>query len=81
MFTPAPTLCVPSASVIVGGSYIGLEFAQMYRRFGAAVTVLGIMAAPIMIKAGYDARMSAGAIAAGGTLGILVPPSVMLIVM
>jgi tripartite ATP-independent transporter DctM subunit len=48
---------------------------------GAAVTVLGIMAGPIMIKTGYDARLSAGAIAAGGTLGILIPPSVMLIVM
>ena len=48
---------------------------------GATVTLLGIMAAPMMIKAGYDARMSAGAIAAGGTLGILIPPSVMLIVM
>ena len=41
---------------------------------GAAVTVLGIMAAPMMIKSGYDARLSAGAIAAGGTLGILIPP-------
>ena len=48
---------------------------------GAAVTVLGIMAAPMMIKAGYDPKMSAGAITAGGTLGILVPPSVMLVVM
>ena len=48
---------------------------------GAAVTVLGIMAAPIMIKAGYDAKLSAGTITAGGTLGILIPPSVMLIVM
>jgi len=48
---------------------------------GAAVTILGIMAGPMMIKAGYDARLSAGAIAAGGTLGILVPPSVMLVVM
>src|SRR5256885_11914153 len=48
---------------------------------GAAVTVLGIMAGPIMIKTGYDAKLSAGAIAAGGTLGILIPPSVMLIVM
>src|SRR5207237_9346107 len=36
---------------------------------------------PIMIKAGYDAKLSAGAITAGGTLGILIPPSVMLIVM
>ena len=48
---------------------------------GASVTMLGIMAAPMMIKAGYDARLSAGAITAGGTLGILSPPSVMLIVM
>jgi len=45
------------------------------------VTVLGIMAAPIMIKAGYDGRLAAGCITAGGTLGILIPPSVMLIVM
>ena len=56
-------------------------FAMATGIVGAAVTVLGIMAAPIMIKAGYDARMSAGAIAAGGTLGILIPPSVMLVVM
>lgn len=56
-------------------------FAMATGIVGAAVTVLGIMAGPIMIKAGYDARMSSGAIAAGGTLGILVPPSVMLVVM
>ena len=48
---------------------------------GATVVLLGIMAGPMMIKSGYDARMSAGAIAAGGTLGILIPPSVMLVVM
>jgi tripartite ATP-independent transporter DctM subunit len=69
-----------------GALYLGViltatVFAMATGIVGAAVTVLGIMAAPIMIKAGYDARMSAGAIAAGGTLGILVPPSVMLIVM
>ena len=56
-------------------------FAMATGIVGAAVTVLGIMAAPIMIKSGYDARMAAGAITAGGTLGILIPPSVMLIVM
>ncbi|WP_065750643.1 TRAP transporter large permease [Bradyrhizobium paxllaeri] len=56
-------------------------FAMATGIVGAAVTVLGIMAAPMMIKTGYDARLSAGAIAAGGTLGILVPPSVMLVVM
>ncbi len=56
-------------------------FAMATGIVGAAVTVLGIMAAPMMIKAGYDARLSAGAIAAGGTLGVLIPPSVMLVVM
>lgn len=56
-------------------------FAMATGIVGAAVTVLGIMAGPMMIKAGYDARLSAGAIAAGGTLGILLPPSVMLVVM
>ena len=48
---------------------------------GSSVTLLGVMAGPAMIKSGYDTKMSAGAIAAGGTLGILIPPSVMLIVM
>jgi len=56
-------------------------FAMATGIVGAAVTVLGIMASPIMIKTGYDARLAAGAITAGGTLGILIPPSVMLIVM
>jgi tripartite ATP-independent transporter DctM subunit len=69
-----------------GSLYLGViltatVFAMATGIVGAAVTVLGIMAAPIMIKSGYDARLSAGAIAAGGTLGILIPPSVMLIVM
>lgn len=48
---------------------------------GSSVTLLGVMASPSMKKSGYDVRMSAGAITAGGTLGILIPPSVMLIVM
>jgi tripartite ATP-independent transporter DctM subunit len=56
-------------------------FAMATGIVGAAVTVLGIMAGPIMIKTRYDAELSAGAITAGGTLGILIPPSVMLIVM
>jgi tripartite ATP-independent transporter DctM subunit len=56
-------------------------FAMATGIVGAAVTVLGIMAGPMMIKSKYDAKLSAGAITAGGTLGILIPPSVMLIVM
>jgi tripartite ATP-independent transporter DctM subunit len=69
-----------------GALYLGVIltatiFAMATGIVGAAVTVLGIMAAPIMMKSGYSPRLSAGAIAAGGTLGILIPPSVMLIVM
>ncbi len=47
---------------------------------GAVVTLMGLLAFPAMLKAGYDQRLSAGVIAAGGTLGILIPPSIMLIV-
>lgn len=48
---------------------------------GASVTVIGLMAGKVMQKSGYDTRLSAGAITAGGTLGILIPPSIMLIVL
>jgi tripartite ATP-independent transporter DctM subunit len=48
---------------------------------GATVAVVGIMAVPTMARAGYDPRLSAGSITAGGSLGILIPPSVMLVVM
>ncbi|MBX3625838.1 MAG: TRAP transporter large permease subunit [Rhizobacter sp.] len=47
---------------------------------GAVVTLMGLLALPPMLRAGYDVRMSAGAITAGGCLGILIPPSVLLIV-
>ena len=47
---------------------------------GAVVVLMGVIAMRPMLKAGYDARLAAGAITAGGTLGILIPPSVMLIV-
>jgi tripartite ATP-independent transporter DctM subunit len=46
---------------------------------GATVTLMGLLVLPPMLKAGYDVKMSAGSIAAGGCLGILIPPSVMLI--
>jgi TRAP-type mannitol/chloroaromatic compound transport system permease large subunit len=46
---------------------------------GAVVTLMGLLALPAMLKAGYDTRVSAGCITAGGCLGILIPPSVLLI--
>ena len=47
---------------------------------GAVVTLMGLLALPAMLRSGYDVRLSAGVITAGGCLGILIPPSVMLIV-
>lgn len=47
---------------------------------GAVVTLMGLLALPSMLKAGYDQKLAAGVITAGGTLGILIPPSIMLIV-
>ncbi len=47
---------------------------------GAVVTLMGLLALPSMLKAGYNVKLAAGAITAGGCLGILIPPSVMLIV-
>jgi tripartite ATP-independent transporter DctM subunit len=47
---------------------------------GAVVTLMGLLALPAMLRAGYDHKLSSGVICAGGTLGILIPPSIMLIV-
>ncbi|WP_354673769.1 TRAP transporter large permease [Cupriavidus alkaliphilus] len=47
---------------------------------GAVVTLMGLLAFPAMLRAGYSTSMSAGAVTAGGCLGILIPPSVLLIV-
>ncbi|WP_426415853.1 TRAP transporter large permease [Aestuariirhabdus sp. LZHN29] len=47
---------------------------------GAVVTLMGLLALPAMLKAGYDKKLASGVICAGGTLGILIPPSIMLIV-
>ncbi|MBI2466511.1 MAG: TRAP transporter large permease subunit [Candidatus Rokubacteria bacterium] len=47
---------------------------------GAVVTLMGLLAFPAMLRAGYDTRLSAGVVCAGGCLGILIPPSILLIV-
>ncbi|TRZ91843.1 TRAP transporter large permease subunit [bacterium] len=54
-------------------------FATASGIIGAVVTLMGLLAFPAMLKAGYNMRLSAGATCAGGTLGILIPPSVLLI--
>lgn len=71
---------------VPGSLYVALFFtatifAIASGTVGAAVAVVGIMAVPTLVSAGYSPRLSAGSITAGGTLGILIAPSVMLIVM
>lgn len=60
---------------------VSTVFAAATGIVGASVTILGIMAAKTMNKSGYDVKLAAGTITAGGTLGILIPPSIMLVVM
>jgi tripartite ATP-independent transporter DctM subunit len=47
---------------------------------GAVVTLMGLLALPAMLRAGYDTKLSAGVVCAGGCLGILIPPSILLMV-
>ncbi len=54
-------------------------FATATGIIGACVTLMGLLALPAMLRAGYDVKLSTGVICAGGCLGILIPPSVMLI--
>jgi len=60
---------------------IGIVMAASTGIIGASVVLMGMMALPAMRAARYDMRLSAGLIAASGTLGILIPPSIMLIIL
>jgi tripartite ATP-independent transporter DctM subunit len=68
-------------SLYLAVMFVATIFAAATGIVGASVTILGIMAGKPMIRSGYDVKLSAGLITAGGTLGILIPPSVMLVVM
>ena len=61
--------------------FVSTIFAAATGIVGASVTILGIMAAKTMNRSGYNVQLAAGTITAGGTLGILIPPSIMLVVM
>jgi tripartite ATP-independent transporter DctM subunit len=68
------------ASMAVAALLTCAMFATATGIVGAVVTLMGLLAYPAMLKAGYDTKLSSGVICAGGTLGILIPPSIMLIV-
>jgi TRAP-type mannitol/chloroaromatic compound transport system permease large subunit len=68
------------ASLAVATLITCAVFATATGIVGAVVTLMGLLAFPAMLRNGYDVRLAAGAITAGGCLGILIPPSIMLIV-
>ena len=68
-------------SLFIAVLIVSTIFAAATGIVGASVTLLGIMAGATMSRSGYNVRLAAGTITAGGTLGILIPPSIMLIVM
>jgi tripartite ATP-independent transporter DctM subunit len=68
-------------SLYLAVMFVATIFAAATGIVGASVTILGIMAGRSMIRSNYDVRLSSGLITAGGTLGILIPPSIMLVVM
>jgi TRAP-type mannitol/chloroaromatic compound transport system permease large subunit len=68
------------ASLAVAAMATCAIFATAVGIIGAVVTLMGLLAFPALLKAGYDTKFSAGVICAGGCLGILIPPSIMLIV-
>ena len=68
-------------SLFVAVLFVATIFGAATGIVGASVTILGIMSAKTMNWSNYDVRLAAGSITAGGTLGILIPPSIMLVVM
>ena len=70
---------VPASMAVAALATCAL-FATAVGIVGAVVTLMGLLAFPALLKAGYDTKFSAGVICAGGCLGILIPPSIMLIV-
>ena len=63
-----------------GTTLIGAIFAAMVGVTSVATATLGLTARPSMLKRGYDNRLTAGVIMAGGTLGIIIPPSILMII-
>ncbi|MGI9371467.1 MAG: TRAP transporter large permease subunit, partial [Hyphomicrobiales bacterium] len=68
-------------SLYIAVLFVSVIFGAATGIVGASVTILGIMAATTMNRSNYDVRLAAGTITAGGTLGILIPPSIMLVVL
>ena len=75
LFDTVQKLLARAGSLYLAVMFVATIFAAATGIVGASVTILGIMAGKPMIRSGYDVKLSSGLIAAGGTLGILIPPS------
>ena len=67
------------AGLALAVTLLGIIMAASTGIVGASVVMLGMMAMPVMLKQGYDKGFASGVVAASGTLGILIPPSIMLV--
>jgi len=74
LFGPLP------GAIALATMFVGTIFGIASGIVGAGVTLMGVLALPPMLRAGYSVELAAGTITSTGTLGILIPPSVMLIV-
>lgn len=75
LFGPVP------GGVAISIILVSTLFAATTGIVGASIVTMGVLGMPVLLKYGYDKKLSAGVIASGGTLGILIPPSIMLIVL
>ncbi len=65
----------------VAVALIGIILAASTGIIGASVVLLGVLSLPLMLRQGYNRSLALGTVAASGTLGILIPPSIMLVIM
>ena len=70
-----------SGGLAISVTLIGVLLAATTGIIGASVVLLALLGLPVMLKQGYDARLASGTVCAVGTLGILIPPSIMLVLM
>lgn len=70
-----------SGGIGIASFVVGALFAPMTGGVGATVLTVGLLALPSMLKAGYDKRLASGIVASAGTLGTILPPSIVLILL
>ena len=78
---PKPPLMAIKGGLGIGVVLVGMMLAASTGIVGATVVTMGTLSLPAMIKAGYDQKIATGTICAAGTLGQIIPPSIVLILL